>query len=299
MTHKDVKEGCAVTRIIAIAGFVLLAGCSDNPFTGLMSAAPEADPLEDVDRLSDVAIPADAETAAVVATSSETDEAPGFFASFLSSLTAPATPAADPAIAAALAEATGEEAVVTEVAAAAPAATGGLFGFGARPAPPTDGPDARIIAFGEQIPFGELATVCDMPSNRLGTRIGAAAGFEIYDPIPNSTALRPQYITGFPDGCVRQFTAALTLMGDVGTHELVRYSSANRRQAYSATDSAYEAIKASYCRVGHGEPCGGNLDALSNEMTFLSVYRNFGGNSTWVEILLHDERVIAMDEEDL
>lgn len=355
-----------MVRFNALAGFILLTGCSGTsvadyiPFGG-DSSEPSADAelVGDVD-VAEVAIEA-AQDGVVDAT---TDE-PGVFSAFLSSLSAPDEVSdaaevgdfgADTSVDAALAEAiastsdvTGEaaedvlpadteeelgffaslwsnvgaseddntteiaeavseaadEAEVVEAAASVPedaaASNGlrGLFGFGATPAPPTSGPDSNVIAFGEQIPFGELATVCDMPSNRLGRRIGSAAGFEVYDPIPNSTAQRPHYITGFPDRCVRQFTAALVLMGDVGTHELVRYSSANRRQAYSETDNAYETVKARYCGASRGQPCGSRLDALSDEMTFVSVYKTFGTNGTWGEILLHDGRVLAIDQEDL
>lgn len=189
--------------------------------------------------------------------------------------------------------------------AAAPAeqadAPSGFFGmFGGRsaaeptPAAVRTGPDARLIAFGESIDYGEIATVCGVSASSLGSKIADISGFEIYDSIPNSTAQRPHYIMGFDDGCARQFTAALTLPGDVGTHEVVRYLPSNRIP-YSTTDNAYEAIKAGFCRVSHGQPCGRQLDNLARNTTFLTVYEKFGAGKRWVEILLHDGAVKAID----
>jgi hypothetical protein len=199
-----------------------------------------------------------------------------------------------------------EEAITTALAlAAAPAENGGGFLSGlfsgsntgnsnASPAPRT-GPDARLISFGESVAYGEIATVCDLPRGSLGTEVSSVSGYKIYDSGANGTTMRPHYITGFDDGCARQFSAALSLAGDVGTHEVVRYLPTNRNVAYSATDSAYEAIKAAFCRVGHGTPCGSKIDALSNNTTFVTAYEKFGAHPRWVEILLHDGEVKAID----
>lgn len=192
--------------------------------------------------------------------------------------------------------------------AAAPAeAEGGLLSglFGAITGAPTGatspamqtrtGPDARVISYGESIAYGGIATVCDVPNRSLGTMVANISGYKIYDTIPNAITLRPHYITGFDDGCARQFTAALSLVGDVGTHEVVRYLPTNRSRPHSATDNAYEAIKASYCRVSHGTPCGPRIDALARNTTFITAYEKFGAHPRWVEILLHDGEVKAID----
>jgi hypothetical protein len=241
-----------------ISTCVVLAGCSGVPTSN-------PDPLADVDRLADVTLPEG---------------------------TSP-----EDAVAAALA-----------IAAAPEQSEGGflsqLFGGGASDggtasnttaAVTRTGPDAQVILYGQSIGYGEIATVCDVPNGSLGTIVADISGYKIYDTIPNATALRPHYITGFDDGCARQFAAALSLVGDVGTHEIVRYLPTNRNVPYSATDSAYEAIKASYCRVSHGTPCGSRIDRLAGNTTFVTAYEKFGAHPRWVEILLHDGEVKAID----
>ena len=164
--------------------------------------------------------------------------------------------------------------------------------------PPTvarTGPDAQIIPFGDSVAYGEIATVCNVPVGSLGSPVASVSGYEIYDTVPNGTTLRAHFITGFEDGCARQFTAALSLTGDVGTHEVVRYLPANRNRPYSRTDNAYEAVKAGFCRVGHGSPCGTRIDALATNTTFITAYEKFGAHPRWVEILLHDGEVKAID----
>lgn len=149
------------------------------------------------------------------------------------------------------------------------------------------------ISFGAQVPYGEIAKVCDAPSRGLGTLISQVGGFRIYDSNPSSTQLRPHYVTGFDDNCPRQFSSALTLTGDVGTHEVVRYLPSNRAP-FNATDDAYEAIKASFCRVRHSKPCGARLDALARNTTFITAYETFGSRPRWAEILLHDGKMKAI-----
>ncbi|WP_368185074.1 hypothetical protein [Aestuariibius sp. HNIBRBA575] len=169
----------------------------------------------------------------------------------------------------------------------------GLFGR-RNAAPVATGPDARIVEVGTLLPYGEIARVCDISRRQLGTKVDQINGQDLYDTIPNSTAQRTFYVTGFPDNCARQFTGALVLTGDVGTHEVVRYAAHNDGLAYSATDSAYEAIKAQFCRVPHGEPCGSRLERLGSLTTFLTVYDSFGAGDDWIEILIHDGAVVAI-----
>jgi len=153
------------------------------------------------------------------------------------------------------------------------------------------------------MPFGEIARVCGLRANELGTQVDAAAGYRIYDTIPNSTAPRPFYITGFDDNCARTFTGAVVVTGDVQTHEFVRYQGSNERIAYTSTDNAYEALKASVCRVGRGQPCGERTDRLNRNTQFITVYNFFGGTfsavpTRWAQILVHDGRVLAMSVKD-
>lgn len=198
-------------------------------------------------------------------------------------------------VALALAGSSADTGLLSDVAADAGAPNGGFLALLGGSAPTRTGPDATEIPFGTQVAYGEIATVCDAPRGQLGQKIADVAGFTIYDSNPGSTALRPHYIQGFGDRCARQFSAALVMTGDVGTHEVVRYLPRNSGKPFNATDSAYEAVKASYCRVSHGTPCGSRLDALAGETTFLTAYETFGSQPTWVEILLHDGAVVAID----
>jgi hypothetical protein len=245
-------------RSVAILGAcAAMAGCMGVPVS-------DPNPLADIDRLSDVTLPdgtsqEDAVAAALAIAATPAEAEGGFFSGLLGAMTS---------------------ASASETPTATRARTG---------------PDAQLIPYGESVTYGEIATVCDVPNGSLGTMVANVSGYKIYDTIPNAIALRPHYITGFDDGCARQFTAALSLVGDVGTHEVVRYLPTNRSRPYSATDNAYEAIKASYCRVSHGTPCGAPIDALAGNTTFITAYEKFGAHPRWVEILLHDGEVKAID----
>ncbi len=176
---------------------------------------------------------------------------------------------------------------------AAPKQAGFLSGF-MSDAPA--GPDARTVSVGTQLPFGEIAKNCDVSNRQMGRKVGTEGGYSLFDTIPNAESMRTHYITGFKDRCARQFTAATSLLGDIGTHEVVRYLPSNKRMAYSDTDLAYEKIKNAFCRVGKGQPCGAKLDRLARSTTFITAYRNFGTNPTWVNILLHKGQVIEISE---
>lgn len=252
--------------------FVIFTGLA-LVFSGCVMQQP-GDPLEDVDLLSDVDVAPDADAASLTAA-----PASGLFSDLFGGSSATAQPDAD--------------AAATEDGAAT---RGGLFGFlqpAAAGGPAIADPDE--VAPRTPLPFGELGKTCGLSRGDLGTRVASASGYEIYDTIPNSTAPRPHYITGFSDRCARQFTAALVLMGDVGTHEVVRYSRTGVDLDYSVTDNAYEAIKAGFCRVGHGQPCGAKLERLARRTTFVTAYQSFGSSSGRVDILLHDGAVAAVD----
>lgn len=189
-------------------------------------------------------------------------------------------------------------AIAQAPAAQAPAQRRGLFGR--RKAVHT-GPDAQTVEQGARLPFGEIATVCGVSTSDLGTQVGRhpdnRSGFRIYDTIPNASAPRTYYITGFDDGCARQFTANIVTPGGPLSHEFVRYE-ARPNAPMSATDLAYEQVKNSVCRSSNGKPCGAQLLRLESNTIFLSVYERFGTNSDWVEILLHDGRVLAVSRKD-
>jgi len=161
---------------------------------------------------------------------------------------------------------------------------GGFFEGSSEPV----GPDAAA-----PLGFGELRKDCGATRNALGTKILSQSGFEVYDTSPGTLAARMHYVTGFSDNCPRAFIGALVMFGDVGTHEVVRYSETRVRLDYSSTDNAYEALKANFCRVRHGQPCGRRLESLGRVTAFLTVYERFGESPEWAEFLLHNGRVTS------
>ncbi len=178
---------------------------------------------------------------------------------------------------------------------AAGAAPGGdAAGDGAR-APSSGGPDGRDVAFGARLPYGELARVCDAPRRSLGTEIERAAGWRLHDSDPGNTRPHTFYVTGFDDGCPRQFTAALALFGAPSMHEQLRYGLPAEVQPYSETDRAYEQLKARVCRVRRNEPCGRRISRLERDTVFVSIYERFGENPVWKNLLLHDGEALALD----
>ncbi|SEN02382.1 hypothetical protein SAMN04488003_10814 [Loktanella fryxellensis] len=146
--------------------------------------------------------------------------------------------------------------------------------------------DSAVAAPGAGLPFGQIEMTCDVAASSLGRPVVTASGYTVYDTDPTSTAPRAHYVDGFTDGCLRQFTAALVLMGDVTTHEGVRYQTDNTRP-YSPTDTAYEQIKAAFCGAASGAPCGARIDALGERTVFVTAYPSFSGSDNWVEYLLH------------
>jgi hypothetical protein len=193
----------------------------------------------------------------------------------------------------------------TEVAAIPPqtqsdASRGGLFGGSRSDTGPKPGdPDYQIVPLGTVLPFGTLARVCNVRDRQLGTRIERYPEnrntFAIYDSQPDNTAPHTFYVTGFDDGCARQFTAALAMFGSAKTHEQLRYGLPSKVQPYSKTDAAYEKLKSRICRVGRGKPCGSAMSRLARDTVFVSVYERFGSNPVWKTILLHDGKVVATD----
>lgn len=164
----------------------------------------------------------------------------------------------------------------------------GLFGGRGGDAPVGSG---RPVA---DLPFGEMARVCGLNKRVMGTEVARSPGrngYRLYDTNPSSVDPRMQFITGFKDGCARQFTAALALFGSAQVHEATRYNMLNTTP-YSETDTAYETLKMRVCRVDRGVFCPERrLKRMDREAVFLSVYRDFGGSGHWMEVFLHNGRV--------
>lgn len=278
---------------LGIATF--LAGCGD--------------PLRDIARLSDVAVE-DSATSVVQTPTESANTGGGLFSRLLNRQ--PEDPA-NAAVASALAETdvvistSQSEATITPASSVAEPQSPrrglrglrGVFGRTVDRDVARTGPDAADVEPATALPFGQIARVCGLADSQLGTRIDGGGGFRIYDTIPQSTAPRPFYITGFNDNCARTFTGAVIVTGDVETHEFVRYQPSNERIPYTTTDNAYEALKASVCRVGRGQPCGENLERMNSNTQFITVYDFFGGTfsavpTKWAQILVNDGEVLAM-----
>lgn len=172
---------------------------------------------------------------------------------------------------------------------------GGLFGGGR--AARASGPDMLDVPLGAVLPYGAIARVCDAGRGQMGTKIDKAPargnGFTLYDSNPQSTVARTFFITGFSDGCARQFTAALAMFGAPSMHEQLRYGRPAEEYPYSDTDKAYEKVKSQICRVGKRKPCGSAIGRLEKDTVFVSTYEHFGNNARWADILLHDGHVMA------
>lgn len=157
------------------------------------------------------------------------------------------------------------------------------------------GTAGEVVAPGETLPYGELVRACNLSPRDLGQETERYRDYRIYDTAPGGSGMRTFYVTGFDDGCPRQFSAALAMFGSAEMHEQLRYGLPKEVQPYSRTDQAYEEIKGRVCRAAAGEPCGSRLDRLDRDTVFISIYERFGSNPEWANILLHDGEVAAMD----
>lgn len=284
---RTVRRGDMRRIVIGLCAAALLAGCGD-PLRGVprLDEVPASETAGQADVVPnpDSAAPAPAEA----------DKPRGGLLGFLrgradaaKAVEAPAEDADAPA--------------PSEAASTAPARRGlfGLGGGGAAGAPSAGAPDAQQVSFGTALPYGQIARVCDAPVRRLGQKTESyperGRGYTLYDSAPGSEGQRTFYLTGFSDGCPRQFTAALAIFGDPESYEQIRYGPAGASMPRSVTDSAYEKVKNRVCRVRTGKPCGRRMSRLARNTVFVSVYERFGSNPRWKDILLHDGEVIAVD----
>lgn len=177
----------------------------------------------------------------------------------------------------------------------------GLFSRGGAASSATrqQGSSATALPPGARLPYGEIATACNLSKSDLGKRVAQypekRPRHVLYDTDPGNTAPHTFYLTGFADGCARQFTASLALFGSVGMHEQLRYGLPAQVQPYSDTDKAYEKVKSRVCGVPRKKPCGSKLNRLEDNTVFLSVYESFGDIDRWSNLLLHAGQVVARD----
>ena len=149
---------------------------------------------------------------------------------------------------------------------------------------------------GTVLPFGEIGVACGVRGRALGKEVDRfpdkGKEYRLYDSNPSSTAPRTHYLTGFKDGCPRQFTAALALIGSPVLHEQMRYDPYNKDISITEADKAYERIKRRICKVPKGEPCPEKrVAALEKGMAFVTLYERFGSNASWEEVLLHNGQI--------
>ena len=155
------------------------------------------------------------------------------------------------------------------------------------------------ISYGAVLPYGKVARICGLTKRQMGKKIAQYPErrpvHQLYDSDPESTDPRSFYLTGFADGCARQFTAALAVFGSVGMHEMLRYGLPAEVQPYSGTDKAYERLKRKVCGKPKRKPCGSKISLMEKDTVFLSVYERFEGNAQWMNLLLHKGDVVAQD----
>lgn len=156
-----------------------------------------------------------------------------------------------------------------------------------------------LAALSGPVPFGKVVKNCSVRGKQLGKPVekhpAKSPKYKLYDSNPGATGLRTFYVTGFADGCARQFTAALAVFGSVTLHEQIRYGLPAEIHPYSDTDKAYDKLKSKACGVPKRKPCGRKISRLERGTVFLSIYERFGGNARWNNVLLHNGRIAAQD----
>ncbi len=155
------------------------------------------------------------------------------------------------------------------------------------------------VAPGTLLPYGKVARICGLPKRELGKQVAQYPDkrpkHRVYDSAAGSTVPRTFFVTGFDDGCARQFTASLAMFGSASMHEQLRYGLPSQVQPYSDTDKAYEKLKSRVCSVPRKTPCGAKVSRMEKDTVFLSIYERFGSNPHWTNLLLHDGAVLAQD----
>ncbi|MEP5089974.1 MAG: hypothetical protein ABJR23_11165 [Paracoccaceae bacterium] len=260
---------------------------------GCIALSACGDPLANIERLADVPVADDQAIALALPDPEETADQPGVLERWFGR-SAPETNNSEPA--AVIDEPT--DSIVTAVSSTD--ATEKPRGKKRRLLSDqafSPGTDAADVASGTSLPFGDVARVCDARGQRLGKEIARfperGKGYRLYDSAPGATTPHTFYVTGFRDGCPRQFTAALAIFGAPSMYEQLRYGGAAENHSRSATDKAYEKVKSRVCGVAKRKPCGRKIKSLERGTVFISVYERFEDNARWADILVHDGTVLA------
>ncbi|MDW3117346.1 MAG: hypothetical protein R8G60_05780 [Roseovarius pacificus] len=281
-------------RLLFFAALTVLAGC--------------ADPMDKVVRLSDQDVAEDAPMLDVARAPDPEETAGGGFLARLLNRSEGSASLTDDTMADDGASATGGETQTASVddGATAPdrarSRRGGFFGLLSSGASKPDDPATAAtsdIPPGTVLPYGRVARICGLSLGQMGKVIASYPErrpvHRLYDSDPGNTAPHTFYLSGFGDGCARQFTASLAVFGTVEMHEQLRYGLPAEVQPYSDTDKAYEKVKSRVCGVPQRKPCGTRIRRLEKDTVFLSIYERFGGNADWTNLLLHGGDVVAQD----
>ena len=179
---------------------------------------------------------------------------------------------------------------------------GGFLGGGATATEdkPKAPPAVSEVTRDQTVPMGKMARLCGAPINKFAKKVAqhpekGRAKYTLYDSKPDSQSPRNWYVTGFDDGCARQFTASLAIFGTVQMHEQLRYGLPSKIQPYTDADAEYEKVKRKVCGVGKGKPCGSSLSRLDRMTVFLTIYPQYTGSSSWTNALIYDGDVAAID----
>ena len=147
---------------------------------------------------------------------------------------------------------------------------------------------------GVLLPFGQIGMACGLRPGQLGTEVDRfpkqGKGYRLFDSKAGTTEPRSHYLTGFKDGCPRQFTAALALLESPVLHE--QLLSVDKRPHRTTVDTAFQKIHAKICRVSGGKPCPEKrVGVLEKSVAFVTTYERFGSNDNWTEILMHKGKI--------
>lgn len=148
------------------------------------------------------------------------------------------------------------------------------------------------------LPFGQIGLACGLRAKQLGEEVDRfpenGKGYRLYDSNPATTQPRTHFITGFKDGCARQFTASLALLESPVLHEQLLSVKSSQGQHSTEADVVFQKIRAQVCRVGRGKACPEErVDEMEKSMAFVTTYERFGGNANWTEILMHKGIIAA------
>ncbi len=148
------------------------------------------------------------------------------------------------------------------------------------------------------LPFGQIGSACGVRGKALGKEVDSIGrrgkGYKLYDTKPTQTGPRTHFLTGFKDGCPRQFTASLALLESPVLHEQLLSAVGDKAQHSTSADIAFQKIRAQVCRIGRGKACPEkHVEKMEQSMTFVTTYERFGGAARWTKILLHNGKVEA------